>query len=64
METTFQFVSDPELDESLGEGSDPSTVLVPGKALKTFEISSPDCRGQRFPSCSTSRISQPSACTC
>lgn len=44
METTFQFVSDPELEETLGEAPDASTVLVPGKALKTFLVSSPDCR--------------------
>ena len=44
METTFQFVSDPELEETLGEGSDTSTLLVPGKALKSFLVSSPDCR--------------------
>lgn len=44
METTFQFVSDPDLEETLGEARDSSTVLVPGKTLKTFTVRSPDCR--------------------
>lgn len=44
METTFQFVSDPELEESLGEAPDSTTRLVPGKTLKTFNVRSPDCR--------------------
>lgn len=44
METTFQFVSDPELEETLGEAADAATQLVPGKTLKTFLVSSPDCR--------------------
>jgi hypothetical protein len=44
METTFQFVSDPDLEESFGGTSDSSTVLVPGKELKAFTVTSPDCR--------------------
>lgn len=44
METTFQFVSDPDLEESFGQSTDATTVLVPSKELKTFTISSPDCR--------------------
>lgn len=44
METTFQFVSDPELEESFSQSTDATTMLVPGKELKTFTISSPDCR--------------------
>ena len=44
METTFQFVSDPELEESFGQGTDHTTLLVPGNELKTFIVSSPDCR--------------------
>jgi hypothetical protein len=44
METTFQFVSDPDLEESFGGTTDASTVLVPGKELKAFIVSSPDCR--------------------
>lgn len=44
VETTFQFVSDPDLEESFGQSADAATVLVPGKELKTFVISSPDCR--------------------
>jgi hypothetical protein len=43
METTFQFVSDPELEESFSQ-SDSSSVLVPSKELKSFRVSSPDCR--------------------
>ena len=42
VETTFQFVSDPELEESFGQSA--ASVLVPGKELKSFSISSPDCR--------------------
>jgi hypothetical protein len=44
VETTFQFVSDPELEESFGAPSSSASVLVPGKELKSFSISSPDCR--------------------
>ncbi len=44
VETTFQFVSDPELEESFGQPADSASVLVPGKELKSFSISSPDCR--------------------
>jgi hypothetical protein len=44
METTFQFVSDPDLEESFGGGANSATVLVPGKELKSFKVSSPDCR--------------------
>ena len=44
METTFQFVSDPELEESFVQSANSASVLVPGKALKSFSISSPDCR--------------------
>jgi hypothetical protein len=44
METTFQFVSDPELEESFGQSDNSASVLVPGKELKSFSISSPDCR--------------------
>src|SRR6187549_965052 len=44
METTFQFVSDPELEEGLGQSTGSASVLVPGKELKSFSISSPDCR--------------------
>src|SRR6478752_10703328 len=44
METTFQFVSDPELEESFGQPASSASVLVPSKELKSFSISSPDCR--------------------
>jgi hypothetical protein len=44
METTFQFVSDPDLEDSFSQATDSATLLVPGKQLKTFTISSPDCR--------------------
>ena len=44
METTFQFVSDPELEESFSQPANSTSVLVPGKELKSFGISSPDCR--------------------
>ncbi len=44
METTFQFVSDPDLEESFGQSADSASVLVPSKELKSFTISSPDCR--------------------
>jgi hypothetical protein len=44
METTFQFVSDPDLEESFGQAADSATMLVPSKALKAFTVSSPDCR--------------------
>jgi hypothetical protein len=44
METTFQFVSDAELEESFGQSDSAANVLVPGKELKSFSISSPDCR--------------------
>lgn len=42
METTFLFVSDPELEETFGQSA--ASLLVPGKELKSFNISSPDCR--------------------
>src|SRR5690349_24757266 len=44
METTFQFVSDPELEESFGQSANSASLLVPSKELKSFSISSPDCR--------------------
>jgi hypothetical protein len=44
METTFQFVSDPDLEDSFAQSGNSTTVLVPSKALKTFTITSPDCR--------------------
>jgi len=44
METTFQFVSDADLEDSFSAATDSATLLVPSKALKTFTISSPDCR--------------------
>ncbi|MFO1502584.1 MAG: hypothetical protein U1F39_02080 [Steroidobacteraceae bacterium] len=44
METTFQFVSDAELEDSFSQSAESATVLVPGKTLKTFTVSSPDCR--------------------
>ena len=44
METTFQFVSDPELEDSFGQAANSASVLVPSKELKSFTISSPDCR--------------------
>jgi hypothetical protein len=44
METTFQFVSDADLEESFSGATDSATLLVPGKGLKSFTISSPDCR--------------------
>jgi hypothetical protein len=44
METTFQFVSDAELEESFGQSDSAANVLVPGKELKSFSVSSPDCR--------------------
>jgi hypothetical protein len=44
VETTFQFVSNTELEEAFSQNTDQSTVLVPGKSLKRFVVSSPDCR--------------------
>ena len=44
METTFQFVSNADLEEAFGQNTDQSTLLVPSKALKRFVVSSPDCR--------------------
>jgi hypothetical protein len=44
METTFQFVSDAELEEAFGQSSDAGTYLVPSTSLKTFLVSSPDCK--------------------
>ena len=44
METTFQFVSDADLEESFGGAGDAATLLVPSKQLKAFTVSSPDCR--------------------
>jgi hypothetical protein len=44
METTFQFVSDPDLEESFSQSADSATLLVPSKQLKAFTVSSPDCR--------------------
>jgi hypothetical protein len=44
METTFQFVSDPDLEESFSGAADSATVLVPSKTLKALIVSSPDCR--------------------
>jgi hypothetical protein len=44
METTFQFVSDSELEDAISQSADGTTILVPSKSLKTFEVSSPDCR--------------------
>ena len=43
METMFQFVSDPELEGSFSQSADTGTLLVPSTALKTFNVSSPDC---------------------
>lgn len=44
METTFQFVSDSDLEDTFSQSDDATTLLVPSKSLKTFLISSPDCR--------------------
>ena len=44
METTFQFVSDPDLEESFSGAAESTTVLVPSKTLKALVVSSPDCR--------------------
>ncbi|MEO6078318.1 MAG: hypothetical protein ABIQ86_00860 [Steroidobacteraceae bacterium] len=44
METTFQFVSDADLEESFSGAAESATLLVPGKPLKSFIVSSPDCR--------------------
>jgi hypothetical protein len=44
METTFQFVSDPELEESLGQAGNSASLVVSSKELKSFSVSSPDCR--------------------
>jgi len=44
METTFQFVSDPDLEATFGQSATAATLLVPGKQLKSFIVSSPDCR--------------------
>jgi hypothetical protein len=44
METTFQFVSDADLEESFSQAADAASVLVPSKTLKAFTVSSPDCR--------------------
>jgi hypothetical protein len=44
METTFQFVSDAELEEAFGQSSDAGTFLVPSTSLQTFVVTSPDCQ--------------------
>jgi hypothetical protein len=44
VETTFQFVSDPDLEESFGGDAESTSVLVSSKELKSFVVSSPDCR--------------------
>jgi hypothetical protein len=44
VETTFQFVSDAELEDAFSQNTDQSTLLVPSKTLKRFVITSPDCR--------------------
>jgi hypothetical protein len=44
METTFQFVSNADLEEAFSQNTDQSTLLVPGKSLKRFVVNSPDCR--------------------
>ncbi len=44
METTFQFVSDAELEDSFSQAANAASVLVPSKTLKAFTVSSPDCR--------------------
>lgn len=44
METTFQFVSDPGLEEAFGQSPEAGTYLVPGNSLQTFTVSSPDCK--------------------
>lgn len=44
METTFQFVSDSELEDAISQSADAGTLLVPSQSLKTFLVSSPDCR--------------------
>ena len=56
METTFQFVSDPDLEDSFSQSDDAATVLVSGRELKSFTVSSPDCRDE-LSIVSTSRIS-------
>lgn len=43
MDTTFQFVSDPDLEESLDQSANSASLLVSSKELKSFSISSPDC---------------------
>jgi hypothetical protein len=43
IETTFQFVSDRDLEQSMAQDT-ASSMLVPGGALKSFTVSSPDCR--------------------
>jgi len=63
METTFQFVSDPELEESFDQPASSASLLVPSKVLKSFSISSRTA-ATRCPSCSTSRTCPRSACTC
>jgi hypothetical protein len=45
VETTFQFVSDRDLEQSVGQDTG-NSVLVAGGALKSFVVSSPDCRDQ------------------
>ncbi len=44
METTFQFVSDADLEGSFSQAADAASLLVPSTELKSFTISSPDCR--------------------
>ena len=46
MESTFQFVSDVELEESFSQAADSASVLVSSKQLKAFTVTSPDCRDQ------------------
>lgn len=44
MESIFQFVSDPELEGSFAQPANSASMLVPANELKSFTISSPDCR--------------------
>jgi len=44
IETIFQFVSDPDLEESFSQAAASATLLVPSKQLTAFTVSSPDCR--------------------
>ena len=63
METTFQFVSDPDLEDSFSQAGDPPPCWYPASSSRPSPSVHPTA-ATRCPSCSTSRTSSPNACTC